>query len=350
VYLEIPSGEKIAQAFHSKVVFWNGVRYVIYWKSAFSSYAASYFRHALLSVVQRFVGVNFRTVSVTYRSLVTLGIASIRGTTVASFEKEDADRLLFFCRRQVKDFVSEETVVSCLPTWSSSLIKGKSMSGLESRPIASDYVFVGHGMACKSAELSVKNRQRSNIAAMRPIPHPRKHKLLPFFGVPPADVNNGSQVQNNVSQTPHVKHNSLPRAPAIQRKSTSSSLRAQQIIPLNPLPLKKHECKRATVDLFPKEGYQNFQMPFSMLSVWTFTTYTERFSPLSVFLVSMHMFILHHTCAILMPLVSLMPGGLKGWFLCGKWHKLEGTGLLKNAQPYRNQQNDCKFLLLYLGY
>ncbi|XP_009391205.2 AT-rich interactive domain-containing protein 4-like isoform X2 [Musa acuminata AAA Group] len=202
---------------------------------------------------------------VTYRSLVTLGIASIRGTTVASFEKEDADRLLFFCRRQVKDFVSEETVVSCLPTWSSSLIKGRSMSGLESRPIASDYVFVEHGMACKSAELSVKNRQRSNIAAMRPIPHPRKHKLLPFFGVPPADVNDGSQVQNNVSQTPHVKHNSLPRAPAIQRKSTSGSLRAQQIIPLNPLPLKKHECSRPSIQVCSEEEFLKDVMQFLIL-------------------------------------------------------------------------------------
>ncbi|URD93737.1 Phosphatidylinositol-4-phosphate 5-Kinase [Musa troglodytarum] len=202
---------------------------------------------------------------VTYRSLVTLGIASIRGTTVASFEKEDADRLLFFCRRQVKDFVSEETVVSCLPTWSSSLIKGRSMSGLESRPIASDYVFVEHGMACKSAEVSVKNRQRSNIAAMRPIPHPRKHKLLPFFGVPPADVNDGSQVQNNVSQTPHVKHNSLPRAPAIQRKSTSSSLRAQQIIPLNPLPLKKHECNRPSIQVCSEEEFLKDVMQFLIL-------------------------------------------------------------------------------------
>ncbi|URE03609.1 ARID/BRIGHT DNA binding domain [Musa troglodytarum] len=52
---------------------------------------------------------------VSYRSLVTLGIASIQGISVASFEMEDADRLLFFCRRQGMDFVSEDDAASCRP-------------------------------------------------------------------------------------------------------------------------------------------------------------------------------------------------------------------------------------------
>ena len=40
---------------------------------------------------------------VSYRSLVALGIASIQGLPVASFEKDDAERLLFFCSRHGKD-------------------------------------------------------------------------------------------------------------------------------------------------------------------------------------------------------------------------------------------------------
>lgn len=47
VYLEIPNGEKLAEALHSK-----GVPYVIYWKSAISCFAACHFRQALFSVVQ----------------------------------------------------------------------------------------------------------------------------------------------------------------------------------------------------------------------------------------------------------------------------------------------------------
>lgn len=163
---------------------------------------------------------------VSYRSLVTLGIASIQGISVASFEIEDADRLLFFCRRQGMDFVSEDDAASCPPRWSSSLIKGRPMSGLESSPSVFRHAVVEHGMSCKSGGPDVNIRKRTNITAMKPIPPSRKHKLLPFLGVPLADANNGNQVQNNLLQTPPVKHKLLPPAPAIQRKSTASSLRA----------------------------------------------------------------------------------------------------------------------------
>lgn len=38
----------------------QGIPYVIYWKHEFSSYAACHFRHALLSVVQRYLSfINF---------------------------------------------------------------------------------------------------------------------------------------------------------------------------------------------------------------------------------------------------------------------------------------------------
>ncbi|KAE8714065.1 AT-rich interactive domain-containing protein 4 [Hibiscus syriacus] len=47
VYLEIPNGDKLAEALHSK-----GVPYVIYWKNTFSRYEACHFRQALLSVIQ----------------------------------------------------------------------------------------------------------------------------------------------------------------------------------------------------------------------------------------------------------------------------------------------------------
>uniref|UniRef100_A0A0E0LVH2 Uncharacterized protein n=1 Tax=Oryza punctata TaxID=4537 RepID=A0A0E0LVH2_ORYPU len=47
VYLEVPSGEKIAQSLQSK-----GISYIIYWRGSLSSYAASHFRHSLMSVVQ----------------------------------------------------------------------------------------------------------------------------------------------------------------------------------------------------------------------------------------------------------------------------------------------------------
>lgn len=183
---------------------------------------------------------------VSYRSLVTLGIASVQGTPVASFEKEDADRLLFFCTNRVgNDSTREENVISCLPRWSSALVKERSMYGLETKPIMFGYAFSEHGMACKFSNQDAKNT-RLNVTTMRPIPHSRKRKLLPYFGAPSADANGGSQVQNTHSHIPSVKHNPLPPAPAVHKKS-SNSLRAQQIIPLNPLPLKKHGCDRPPI-------------------------------------------------------------------------------------------------------
>ncbi|KAI5422264.1 variant 2, AT-rich interactive domain-containing protein 4 [Lathyrus oleraceus] len=47
VYLEIPNGESFAEALHLK-----GIPYVVFWKNAFSQYAACHFRQAFFSVVQ----------------------------------------------------------------------------------------------------------------------------------------------------------------------------------------------------------------------------------------------------------------------------------------------------------
>lgn len=54
---------------------------------------------------------------VTYRSLVALGIGSIHGLPVASFEKDNAERLLFFCSSQGRDAFTNDLVESGSPTW-----------------------------------------------------------------------------------------------------------------------------------------------------------------------------------------------------------------------------------------
>lgn len=52
-----------------------------------------------------------------YRSLVILGVASIQGLSVASFEKDDAERLLFFCGQQINDTSNHDTLLSKIPHW-----------------------------------------------------------------------------------------------------------------------------------------------------------------------------------------------------------------------------------------
>lgn len=54
---------------------------------------------------------------VSYRSLVVLGVASIQGLSVASFEKDDAERLLFFCGQQMNDTSNHDAQVSKIPQW-----------------------------------------------------------------------------------------------------------------------------------------------------------------------------------------------------------------------------------------
>lgn len=52
-----------------------------------------------------------------YRSLAVLGVASIQGLSVASFEKDDAQRLLFFCGKQISDTSDQDALLSQIPHW-----------------------------------------------------------------------------------------------------------------------------------------------------------------------------------------------------------------------------------------
>ncbi|KAL0354428.1 UNVERIFIED_CONTAM: AT-rich interactive domain-containing protein 4 [Sesamum radiatum] len=87
-------------------------------------------------------------------------------------------------------------------------------------------------------------RQKVKIAALRPIPHVRHQKMLPFSGISEADLHDGSQAKANLPAPP-AKHGNAGAAPVTHRKSTTSSYQAKQVISLNPLPLKKHGCGRS---------------------------------------------------------------------------------------------------------
>jgi hypothetical protein len=74
---------------------------------------------------------------------------------------------------------------------------------------------------------------------MRPIPHSSKQ------GFAQSIIHDASQVKPSLPAPP-VKDNTVPVIKVTQRKSSSgspsSSSRVQPSIPLNPLPMKKHEC------------------------------------------------------------------------------------------------------------
>lgn len=165
-----------------------------------------------------------------------LGIASIQGLSVASFEKDDAERLLFFCTRQGKADHTENSVLTRPPSWLTSPAPSRKRSEpcRESKGVESENV-------CNV-------RPKLNAAAMRPIPHTRHHKMLPFSGFSEIERYDGDQVKANLPVAP-LKHSSAGLTPVTHRKSLSSSYQAQQIISLNPLPLKKHGCGRAPIQV-----------------------------------------------------------------------------------------------------
>ncbi|XP_038990264.1 AT-rich interactive domain-containing protein 4-like [Phoenix dactylifera] len=217
---------------------------------------------------------------VSYRILVTLGIASIQGISVASFEKEDADRLLFLCAKQRKDLSLQDGLLSSVPTWSSSLIRKRSRPIPETEPMICSNTLSENGATLLEDDQDVKEeavlvkgthlfsmpvKRRLRVAAMRPIPRSRQHKMLPFLGVPETNVNDVGQAKPHLPILPSVKHNIVPPAPSTHRKSMSSSFHAQQIISLNPLPMKKHGCNRSPIPVCSEEEFLKDVMQFLIL-------------------------------------------------------------------------------------
>jgi hypothetical protein len=180
-----------------------------------------------------------------YRSLVALGIGCINGTPVASFERQDADRLLFFCTSQHKDFATENGPYFHLPRWSASLTKDRTKVGLKSKPngVLEDKKRLLEGPS------SFPTKSKLKPATMRPIPHSRKQQMHPFMGFLEATIQDASQIKPNLPVAPPVKHSLAPAAPTTHRKSTSGPSHTQSVIQLNPLPMKKHGCDRLPIQV-----------------------------------------------------------------------------------------------------
>jgi hypothetical protein len=180
-----------------------------------------------------------------YRSLVALGIGCMDGTPVASFQRQDADRLLFFCTSQHKDFATENGPYFHLLKWCAPLTKDRTNVGLESKP---NEVLEGTNRLLEGPS-SFRSKSKLKPATMRPIPHFRKQQMHPFMGYPEAAIQDASQIKPNLPTAPPVKHSLAPAAPTTHRKSTSGPSHTQSVIQLNPLPMKKHGCDRLPIQV-----------------------------------------------------------------------------------------------------
>ncbi|XP_028180743.1 AT-rich interactive domain-containing protein 4-like isoform X2 [Glycine soja] len=195
--------------------------------------------------------------NLSYRSLVMLGIASIQGLPVASFNKDDAERLLFFCTRQEKENCPNDHVFSGIPSW----LKPPSTSRKRSEPCSSSKSINDSG---RGVEAIGSHRQKFNLASMRPIPHSNRHKILPFSGLSEGTRYDGDHGKSNLPLAP-IKHNVSGPTSVTNRKSVSNSFQAHQIISLNPLPMKKHGCDRAPIRACSEEEFLRDVMQFLIL-------------------------------------------------------------------------------------
>nr|KYP39337.1 hypothetical protein KK1_039364 [Cajanus cajan] len=195
--------------------------------------------------------------NVSYRSLVMLGIASIQGLPVASFNKDDSERLLFFCTRQEKENCSSDPASFGIPSW----LMPPPPSRKRSEPCSSTRSIKA---SARGIEDIGCHRQKLNLAAMRPIPQSHRHKILPFSGLSEGARYDGDHGKSNQPLAP-IKHNVSGHTSATNRKSVSNSFQAHQIISLNPLPMKKHGCDRAPIRVCSEEEFLRDVMQFLIL-------------------------------------------------------------------------------------
>lgn len=215
-----------------------------------------------------------------YRSLVALGIGGVQGLPVASFEKEDAERLLFFCSGDENDKHSEQLLVSVLPSW----FKPPTPSRKRVEPSQGIRSTLSHDSPAYAKIPSIRRiggeepapmngfkapilptRKRLKVASMRPVPRMNRNKMMPFSGLTEVDGNNGGLSKGSLPVVTPSKHVTVGSTSATHRKSFSSSSQSKQIISLNPLPLKKHGCGRNPIHDCSEEEFLKDVMEFLLL-------------------------------------------------------------------------------------
>lgn len=113
-------------------------------------------------------------------------------------------------------------------------------------------------------------RRVLNAGPMRPIPRVRNHRIVTFFGFLPENERNDG-VQAKISHPiGQMKHNLV--GPSItHRRSSGNSLQTQQIISLNPLPLKKHGCGRSHIQVCSEVGYLRVSLLKYIVAIFLFS-------------------------------------------------------------------------------
>lgn len=200
-----------------------------------------------------------------YRTFVALGVATIQGSSVASFDKDDSERLLFFGTRETKNLYLQNAILNGPPSWLRPPTPSQKRS-LYCSDVRPDLLSVVHEYKSPMTEASESNgreigalefsdlsvepvRKKVIVAALRPIPHVHHHGLLPFQMTHKVDGYNGDQGKTNLPSAPVSRYKHVGSAPVSKKKPLSSSNNAREFVRLNPLPLRKHGCDRSPVQV-----------------------------------------------------------------------------------------------------
>lgn len=195
-----------------------------------------------------------------HHCLAALGIASIQGLAVASFDKDDAERLCLSNSEEYKEVLSSDSFVSATPFWlrppapSRKRTEPCQDTSLDAHP-EQTVAYAGATLDkdgeykdTKDSNLSgLPARGRLKLAALRPVPHIHQRKMQFICETSQREGYDDGKVQEN-SVFPSVKQR-VVRPSSVYRKSSSRTFQARQIISLNPLPLKKHGCGRSAIQV-----------------------------------------------------------------------------------------------------
>ncbi|KAF8027480.1 hypothetical protein BT93_E0400 [Corymbia citriodora subsp. variegata] len=208
-----------------------------------------------------------------HHCLVALGIASIQGLAVASFDKDDAERLSCSNSEECKEVFSSDSFVSATPVWlrPPAPSRRRTEPCQDASPDSHPEQTVGYIGATLDRDGENKETKYSNssglaargrlkIAALRPVPHIHQRKMQFICETSQRDGFDDGKVQEN-SVFPPAKQR-VVRPSSVYRKSTSRTFQARQIISLNPLPLKKHGCGRSSIQVCSEEEFLKDVMHF----------------------------------------------------------------------------------------
>lgn len=202
--------------------------------------------------------------------LVALGIASIQGLAVASFDKDDAERLYLSNSEECQEVFSSDSFVSATPVWlrPPAPSRRRTEPCQDASPDSHPEQTVGYigatldrdGETKYSNSSGLAARGRLKVAALRPVPHIHQRKMQFICETSQKDAYDDGKVQEN-SVFPPVKQR-VVRPSSVYRKSSSRTFQARQIISLNPLPLKKHGCGRSSIQVCSEEEFLKDVMHF----------------------------------------------------------------------------------------